>query len=131
MMILKNLLVPLHDRAERSPEEEAADEGEASTGGQHFQRHGHLEQRDPSVLGHHVRLLNHLCIFFSIASSLISISPTFLGKERGASGSCGGRAFRRASEEECGASPSETSSTLLQVDTTQELQRRSRKHTGV
>lgn len=42
-------------RDERSSEEEASDEGETSTGGQHLQCHGHLEQRDPASLGHHVR----------------------------------------------------------------------------
>lgn len=43
-------------RDERSSEEEASDEGETPTGGQHLQCHGHLEQRDPASLGHHVRL---------------------------------------------------------------------------
>lgn len=47
-------------RAERSPEEEASDEGETPAGGQHLQRHGHLEHRDPASLGLHVRL--HRCV---------------------------------------------------------------------
>lgn len=49
-------------RAERSPEEEASDEGETPAGGQHLQRHGHLEHRDPASLGLHVRLHRCVCV---------------------------------------------------------------------
>lgn len=41
-------------RDERSSEEEASDEGAPQTGGQHLQRHGGVEHRDPAALGQHV-----------------------------------------------------------------------------
>lgn len=52
-------------RDEGGPEEEAPDEGETQTGGQHLQRHGHLEQRDPAALGHHVRLCSSVCVVYT------------------------------------------------------------------
>lgn len=43
-------------RDERSSEKEASDEGAPQTRGQHLQRHGGLEHRDPAALGQHVSI---------------------------------------------------------------------------
>lgn len=102
-------------RGEGSSEEEASDEGETQTGGHHLQRHGHLEHRDPAALGHHVRL--HVCVCVCVCRThSVSVGVIVylthcvcVGRERGGSGSSGGRDFLPASGDECGASPSATS----------------------
>lgn len=104
-------------RAERSPEEEASDEGETPAGGQHLQRHGHLEHRDPASLGLHVRLHRCVCVRARAGACVYLMHCVCAGRERGGSESCGGRAFPPVSEEEFGASLSATSWTSHQVQT--------------
>lgn len=109
-------------RDERSSEEEASDEGATPTWGQHLQRHGDLEHRDIASLGCHVCLQSPRCPITIAACVFIFVCGfVCVGRERGASGNCGGRDFLPVSGGECGVSPSATSLTSQEVSQRQPL----------
>lgn len=69
-------------RGERSPAEEAPDEGATPARGEHLQRHGDLERRDPAALGHHVCPPSPRCLIMCAARVFICVCVCRKGTRR-------------------------------------------------